>query len=314
VSESDLSDASRVEYRAAIAKQQQYAQQVPLLEKQLANARRTTGGWIGAGTAAMNGGSSSKIAELEAQLANAKIMATATPQASAYSDRGLLDILERDIQPAMDRTEAASQAYRRESDIADVERLGRRASDAYLNADPRSKALLETLNAQVTADIQSGGRLSADELRRVEQQARAGFATRGLALGRQSIASELMNTQKQIDARNVMNRAQGATVLGLNKSFTADPFMAILGRQGQAFAAANTQQSFGQGFAASIGPRLFNPESQMASDINASNQQAVMATNAANATMTAGLYQGIGSAIGGIGGGGIGNTTNNYKG
>jgi hypothetical protein len=29
--------------------------------------------------------------------------------------------------------------------------------------------------------------------------------------------------------------------------------------------------------------------------------------------MTAGLYQGLGSAIGGIGGGGIGNTTNNYK-
>jgi hypothetical protein len=34
-------------------------------------------------------------------------------------------------------------------------------------------------------------------------------------------------------------------------------------------------------------------------DINASNQQALMATNAAKASITAGMYQGIGSAIGG---------------
>lgn len=305
ISEADLSDASRAEYQSAVAKQQEYAALVPQLEARIKAAKqaRYSGGFLSAG--AMAGASNEKIGELEAQLSNAKIMAMATPQAASYSDRGLMQILEQDIMPTMSRAEAADAAYRREQDIADVERLGRRASDAYLNADPRTKALLETLNAQVQADLATGGRLSADQQRSIEQQARAGFASRGLALGRQSVASELMNTQKAMDMRKQLDRANAATVLGLNKQFTADPFQAILGRQGQAFGASNQQQAFGQGFAANIGPRLFNPESQAAMDINASNQQAIMATNAAKASITAGMYQGIGSAVGGIATGGL---------
>jgi hypothetical protein len=199
----------------------------------------------------------------------------------------------------MSRAEAASTNYQREADIQAVEQLGRRASQAYLDADPRTKGLLEELNKQAMADLQMGGRLSSEQQRAVEQQARAAFAQRGLGYGRQSVASELFATQKAIDARSALNRANAGTVLGLNKAFTADPFMAILGRQGQAFSAGMNQQSFGSNFQSSIGPRLFNPESQAAMDINASNQQAIMATNAAKASITAGLYQGIGSAVGG---------------
>jgi hypothetical protein len=149
------------------------------------------------------------------------------------------------------------------------------------------------------ADLQTGGRLSADQQRSVEQQARAAFAQRGLGLGRQAVASELFATQKAIDARNALNRANAGTVLGLNKAFTADPFMAILGRQGQAFSAGMNQQSFASNFQSSIGPRLFNPESQAAMDINASNQQAIMANNAAKASITSGMYSAIGGMVSG---------------
>lgn len=215
-----------------------------------------------------------------------------------YAEMGLSDVLTREIIPSMSRAEAQAMSIQREGDIADVERLGRRASDAYLNADPRSKALLETLNAQVLQDLQGNGRLSADEQRRVEQQARSGFARRGLGLGRQAVASELFSTQAQIDARKAMNRQAAQVALGLNKQFTADPFTAVLGRQGQAFGAANQQQSFAQGFAASIGPRLFNPESQYAADIQTSNTQALLATQAAKAQITAATIGAAGSVAG----------------
>lgn len=215
-----------------------------------------------------------------------------------YANMGLNEILTQEIMPSMSRAEALDARIRRESDIRDVEQLGQRASEAYLNADPRSKALLETLNAQVLADLQGNGRLSADEQRSVEQQARSGFARRGLSLGRQAVASELFATQKAIDARKLMNREYARNTLGLNKQFTADPFQAILGRAGQAFSAANQQQAFGQGFAASIGPRLFNPESQYAADIQTSNTQAALATQAAKAQITSATIGAVGSVAG----------------
>jgi hypothetical protein len=211
-----------------------------------------------------------------------------------FANMGLNDILTQEIMPSMSRAEAADASLRRESDIGDVERLGRRASEAYLNADPRTKALLTTLNEQVLGDLQTNGRLSADEQRRVEQQARAGYAQRGLGLGRQAVASELFSTQKAIDSRRIMQREAARTTMGLNKQFTADPFQAILGRAGQAFAMGNAQQQFGQGFAASIGPRLFNPESQYAADIQSSNTQAYLATQAAKAQVTSATIGAVG--------------------
>lgn len=215
-----------------------------------------------------------------------------------FANMGLNDILAQEIIPTMSRAEAQANTIRRESEIADVERLGLRASEAYLASDPRSKALLDTLNAQVLEDLQGRGRLSADQQRQVEQQARGEFARRGLGLGRQAVASELFATQKAIDARNLMNRQYAQTTLGLNKAFMADPFQAVLGRQGQAFGAANQQQAFGQGFAASIGPRLFNPESQYAADIQSSNTQALLATQAAKAQITSATIGAVGSAAG----------------
>ena len=90
-------------------------------------------------------------------------------------------------------------------------------------------------------------------------------------------------------------------VLGYNKQFTADPFQAILGRQGQAYGAGVSQQQFASGFANNIGPKTFSPESQYAADLSNSNQQTAASYAAARAQVQSATIGAIGSAIGGVG-------------
>jgi hypothetical protein len=116
------------------------------------------------------------------------------------------------------------------------------------------------------------------------------------------------------------NYQNAQATLGLNKAFTADPFQAILGRQGQAFGAGIGQQQFASGFANNIGPKTFSPENQYASDLANGNQQTAAAYAAARAQVQSATIGAIGSAIGGIGGGiagGLGKTagiTQNFNG
>lgn len=238
-------------------------------------------------------------AEYQAAVKDAEAKGLAKPDPASYSDRGLIDILERDIMPSMARADALAQTAQRTADIADVERLGQRASEAYLNADPRSKSLIEALNAEALRSLQANGTLTADQQRYATQVARQGMADRGLAYGNQGIAADVLGTYNLSEARRTAALQNAGAVLGLNKQFTADPFQAILGRQGQAFNAGIGQQQFASGMATSIGPRLFSPESQYMSDLQGSNQQTAAAYASARAQVTSGMWQGLGSAIGG---------------
>jgi hypothetical protein len=122
-------------------------------------------------------------------------------------------------------------------------------------------------------------------------------------MGNQGLAADVLGTYQMTETRRAAARQNAGAVLGLNKQFTADPFQAILGRQGQAFNAGMNQQQFASGFSQNIGPRLFNPESQYAADLNNSNQQTAAAYAAARAQVQSATIGAVGSAIGGIGGG-----------
>lgn len=220
------------------------------------------------------------------------------PDAAMYSDRGLMDILSNDVLPSLSRAESSTNTLQRASDIADVERLGQRASDAYLNADPRSKSLIERLNAQAISALDAGSGLTADQQRYALQTARIGMADRGLAMGNQGIAADVLGTYQLGEARRTAALTNAAGVLALNKQFTADPFQAILGRQGQSFNAGVNQQQFASGFASSIGPKLFSPESQYMADMQSSNQNTAAAYAAARAQVQSGITTGLSSLVG----------------
>lgn len=252
------------------------------------------------------------VSEEEAQ--RLKLIAMTPPDPASYSDRGLQQILEEDIMPAMSRSDIASQNYQREADIAAVERLGNRASEAYLNADPRSKSLLEELNRQASEQLASSGKgeLTPAQMRLAQQTARYGTSARGTTLGNQGLAAEVLSTYDLAEKRRVAAMTNAQAVLGINKGFTADPFQAVLGRASGAFAAGIGQQQFASGFARNVGPTTFSPESQYAADMANQNQQTAASYAAARAQVTSGIYSAIGSAAGGMMTGGIGNTTNNF--
>ena len=311
----DLSATSKAEYDAAVAASASAGAKIADLQAQ--RAQIAAGSWQGSdnrGVAALAGFAgfghgktrvvdTAALEKVDNEISRLQLLQQAKPDPASFSDRGLIDILEKDVMPAMARAEAKTTSAQRASDIADVESLGRRASEAYLNADPRSKALIETLNAQAMSALQQNGALTPEQQRYALQTARVGMADRGLAMGNQGLAADVLGTYQLTEARRTAAQQNAGAVLGLNKQFTADPFQAILGRQGQAFNAGMNQQQFASGFSQNIGPRLFSPESQYAADLNNSNQQTAAAYAAARAQVQSATIGAVGSAIGGIGGG-----------
>ncbi len=217
--------------------------------------------------------------------------------------RGLLELYANYVNPAMSGMESEADKYRRSSDLRDVEEYGGRATAALLGADSYKKELSDELSRQALSELQAGATLDPSLRREVQQGYRQAATARGMAYNPSSAAEEAYFTGLQAEQlrRNRQQFAQGA--LAQRQQLTGDPFMQILGRPGQAFAAG---QGFGgQGMAVSqTGARLFSPESQYAADLMNSNMQSQLAARTASAqnrsSMIGGFFQGAGSALGGI--------------
>lgn len=272
-----LSDASKAEYNAALAEQKDAASKLA---------------------------SGAPMSEQERD--RLKLVASTIPDPAAFSDRGLMQILEQDIMPSMSRQDIYTQRQQREADIKAVEDLGLRASEAYLNADPRSKGLIEELNAQALANLKAAGKgeLTAAQSRLAVQTARGAATARGVALGSQGTIAEILNTYKMGEDRKAAAYQNAAAVMGLNKANMADPFQAVLGRASGAFAAGIGQQQFASGFAKDTAPRTFSPESQYAADLQGANQSNAAAYAAARAQVSSGVTSAIGGVLGGFATGG----------
>jgi hypothetical protein len=139
-----------------------------------------------------------------------------------------------------------------------------------------------------------------------------------------NLANQISNYQfetgAQMDADRLNEQLKQSGILGyiqaagglaaLEDSSTLDPFQAVLGRGGGGSLQAG-QSVFGQaGYGLNSGPAYLNPESGLGYIQNQATNAANMynANVAADATKTAGIYGGIGSALGGLGGGLLGNS------
>ena len=216
--------------------------------------------------------------------------------------RGLLELYANYVNPAMSGMESDADRFRRQSDLRDVEEYGGRATAALLGADSYKKELSDELSRQALSELQAGATLDPSLRREVQQGYRQAATARGMAYNPSSAAEEAYFTGLQAEQlrRNRQQFAQGA--LAQRQQLTGDPFMQILGRPGQAFAAG---QGFGgQGMAiGQTGARLFSPESQYAADLANSNMQAQLAARTASRQNRAGIiggaFQGLGMALGG---------------
>ena len=149
-----------------------------------------------------------------------------------------------------------------------------------------------------------------------------GLQAQQLEMARQSAGADRQLTAEEKDIERAMRRgameeqfrqsglgaerSSAAQMVGLEQATSADPFQAILQRQGQNNLASGGAL-FGQaGYGLDSGPQYLNPESGLGFISNQATNAANMfnAQQAAGATRQAGMFGGLGSLAGGL----LGNT------
>jgi len=237
--------------------------------------------------------------------------------------------------PMQQQAQAYLASQQRESDIADVEKFGTRATEAIREQGDIRGALADLSTYQNRNLAQTGTArqmlmgeairnigqgLSAREQRDVEQASRqAGAATGrmrdfGRVVGEATAVTEgnrLRRQQNLAQAQSILGSemgmkgqemAMGLQRLGAEQSTAADPMMAILGRPSSAAPAAGGLAQMGMQTQQQSGPQFFNPEAGLGYIQNAATNQANIAAAQAGArgSMMSGLFGGVGTALGGL--------------
>lgn len=235
--------------------------------------------------------------------------------------------------PMQQQAQAYLASQQRESDIADVEKFGTRATEAireqgdirgalsdlstYQNRNlAQTGTARQMLMGEAIRNIGQG--LSAREQRDIEQASRqAGAATGrmrdfGRMVGEATAVTEANRQRRQqnlAQAQSILGSemgmkgqemAMGLQRLGAEQSTAADPMMAILGRPSSAAPAASGLAQMGMQTQQQSGPQFFNPEAGLGYIQNAATNQANIAAAQAGAqgSMMSGLFQGLGTVGG----------------
>jgi hypothetical protein len=215
---------------------------------------------------------------------------------------GVLDMLTR-AQPQIDEMTRRSTAYQREGDVRDVEELGGRATAAFRES-AGTTGLLDKLRSAAEEGL-SGDILNPRLRREFQQSVRAGQSARGKGYGIGDIAEESAFTAMQAQQFQQEDRRFAQSVVGTLQATSVDPFMAILGRPGQAMAAG--AGAFGQasGINTGAGPSgMFGMDSYF-EGVGDYNANAMNAGNIAGYNAQSALYGGMiqagGSLLGAYG-------------
>ena len=222
------------------------------------------------------------------------------------------------LQEATTRQSAALEretlAAQRQADIGDVERYGGRATAAMRAADPYSTRMAELSQQAAETAYAASGRVTPEQMRGAQQAARAGGLARGRVGDQSTIASEILGREDILARRRAEAAQAGQMAFGMNRSISADPFQAILGRQSGALGYGAQQMGMAQQLGSqAIGPRAvdynagLNLAMQNASNLGSYNtaiygsQAQVAGANAqARGAMIGGALSGLGALGGGF--------------
>ncbi len=217
------------------------------------------------------------------------------------TDPGLLQTY-RDVEPQL--TEFASQAAsgQRERDVADVERLGGRATSALRSADPAAAALEDELAKQAMSQLSSGASLDPQMRDQVSQEVRSAQAARGFGFGGSDADVEGLFLGREANAMRQQRQDFASNVAARRRATTGDPFMAILGRPSSV--PGMTGSVMGQAAGTTSGAPSFDPFSAYGADLYNTNYNAKAAAKIAqannNAAITSAGISAAGSAAGSL--------------
>lgn len=221
---------------------------------------------------------------------------------SVPSQRGLLDIYENSVMPAYDRMTRNSQEAQLAGDMYAMQRYAPLVGSAMREAAGNTDLVAE-LNAQALSELRAGASLDPSLRREVQQGIRSGQAARGFGYGMNDLASEAAMTAMQAEQLRRARQGFAMGMVGMNQQVSGDPFMAILGRPVASTALGQNTGQFAQGMSKSIGPNIFNPESQYNADIYNQAYQGQLSAKASKNAMTGAIIGSSIGALGSIGGG-----------
>lgn len=215
---------------------------------------------------------------------------------------GLLGLYGEEIGPAVDELEAESLQRRRTSEIEALERLGPRAVEAYRASDPQQAALLDELNQQVLGRLEAGDELTPAQSRRIHQDVRGGQAARGFGYGPADVDQEAIARYLGREETGRQRRQDAYQLISANQATGLDPTMMLFDKP-STMAQGNQFMQQGYSVQGSAGPRLFNPESQMAQDIVGANYNAQYADYIGGKNRRSAMFGSLIGAGGNIAGG-----------
>jgi hypothetical protein len=210
---------------------------------------------------------------------------------------GLFDLLENQARRASDL-----QSEQREADIADLERLGPQAVEAYRQADPYSTRLADLSQQQAeTLYAEAEGELSPERRRMAEQAALQMSVAQGRGMDNSAIAGQLLGREQVRSRLRGEARQAGQMAYGQARGLYGDIGSTILERPTQSIGIGS--QMLGQaqaGAAGQMGPQLFDPN--VGINMALQNQANQTSYAGAQATQNAAMYGMLGS----LGGAGLG--------
>jgi hypothetical protein len=216
---------------------------------------------------------------------------------------GVLDMAAR-AQPLVDEMTRKSTTYQRAGDVADVSELGPQATEAFRRSAGTDE-ITRLLKDQAEERLTSDRILSPRVAREFDQVIGKGQAFLGKGYSAADLTEKAAYTGMQARQMEREDQQFAQSVAGTLQATSVDPFMAILGRPGQAMAAGESAWGKAAGIQGAAGPSgMFgmNPYFEGVGEYNAN------AANAANiakynrsTALTAGLIQGGASIAGAYG-------------
>ena len=216
---------------------------------------------------------------------------------------GVLDIISR-AQPRIDELTAQSASAQRAGDVADVERYGGRATEALRDAAGTS-GILNQLRTQAEEELGSEDILDPRLRREFDQAISQGQAKMGRGYSIADLGEKAAFTAMQANALRRDRQRFGQSVVGTLQSTSVDPFMAILGRPGQAMSAGASAFGQARGITGTAGPSGMFGMNNYFSGIGDYNANAANAANIAGynarTALVGGMIQGGASLAGAYG-------------
>ena len=217
---------------------------------------------------------------------------------------GLFDLTAR-AAPIVEGMRADIASSQRASDIADVEELGGRATEAFRASDPEMRALLDARRDLTMGLFDRAYGVTPQQERMAQQGAREAFQDRGREMGNAAIFSEALGREELLrqNRAEALNAAQG--LFGNYQATAADPFMSVLGRPASALGFNQAQAAQALGMSGTTGPGLFNPDTGVnLAQQNYANQMnrdaAIYGADAARSgAIGGGFFSALGSILGG---------------